>query len=148
MIIDVETFEKSYQDARAYHFRAEQFLQEGQRHSLVFNVASVALEQYLVALCELNGDPPANHDFEHLVDVAEQHVEFPEELNKKIRYLDEIFGICSIENYHHKIPLQSDSEQTLNICNEIYKLFDQSKIQSIRLAYKKQEEKSPFLRIA
>ena len=147
MIIDVEAFERSYLEATGYHFRANQFREEGQRHSLIFNVASVALERYLVAFCELNGDPPANHDFDHLAGIAEQYVEFTQELSIGIRYLDKIFGICSIEHYHHGTPRPFDSEQALSMCNEVRQLFDQSKIQSIRSAYEKQEEKGPFLKI-
>lgn len=44
--IDFEVFDESYRGAKMYHYRAEQFLEEGQHYSVVFNVASVALENY------------------------------------------------------------------------------------------------------
>jgi predicted nuclease of restriction endonuclease-like (RecB) superfamily len=48
-----DEFEEEYRDSKAYLRRAKQFQAEGQSHTVVFNVASLALERYLVALCYL-----------------------------------------------------------------------------------------------
>lgn len=130
--IDLEAFEEKYRDAKAYHKRAEQFLEEGQYYSVVFNVAAVALEFYLVALCELYGVEPGNHNYISLMNAVEEIVDVPKELNEEITSLDLIFGICSIENYDHGGPELSDSDRILAICDRVRKLFDPARISSVR----------------
>jgi hypothetical protein len=132
--VDLEAFEMNYRDAKGYHHRAEQFVREGQRASLVFNVASVALERYLIAICELYGTTPSNHNYVNLMRSVEKLVGVPPLLNKNIRSLDFIFGICPIDSYFHGTPEPADSERVLAICNEVQLLFDQLKIESVRSA--------------
>ena len=133
---DADAFEENYKDAKAYHKRANQFLDEGQPVSVIFNVASVALERYLIALCNLYGFQPGNHNYGALMDTAEIMVEFPEELNKEIRSLDSIFNICSLEDYHYENPKTSDADRVLSMCIEVHKLFDEKRIKSLREVFK------------
>ncbi|WP_321417513.1 hypothetical protein [uncultured Methanomethylovorans sp.] len=122
-----EEFEADYRDAKAYHRRAKQFLEEGYRFSVVFNVASVALERYLVALCYLYNVEPINHNYTCLMDSVEEVVEIPVELSTEIRSLDLIFGICSIVNYSHVLPELSDAGRVLGMCDAVTDLFDEQK---------------------
>lgn len=124
-------FEKDYQDAQGYHRRAEKFSHSGRPSSLVFNVASMALERYLVALCDLYGISPENHNYTCLMDAAETILEFPLALNRAIRSLDEIFGICSLDTYHHGTPEASDASRVLSLCNEVQEMFDQTRIAAV-----------------
>lgn len=123
-----ETYEKKLQrcltDARCYHQRAMQFATDGERVSLVFNIAAVAIEAYLIALCARHQIMPFNHDYGSLVTAAEEAVAFTPELKEAILSLDEIFGICSLENYHHGTPLQIDADRTLTICNALSQMFE------------------------
>lgn len=132
--IDLKAFENNYRDAKEYHQRTEQFVKEGQRPSLTFNIATVALEKYLIALCELYGEMPFNHNYTCLMDSVENVVDLPFDLNRDISSLDDIFGICSIDDYHHRKPNPSDSVRVLSMCSGVEKLFDQSRIASIRAA--------------
>ena len=100
-MIDEESFVTNYADAKAYYHRALQFQAEGHRPSLAFNIASVALERYLVALCDLYGEDPRNHNYITLMRTVETLVEVPKELNRRIKAMDWIFGICSIDEYRH-----------------------------------------------
>lgn len=130
--IDLETFEEDYRSAKMYHYRAKQFLEEGQCSSVVFNVASVALENYLIALCDLYGVEPDNHNYTCLMDAVETFMDISQELNEKIRSLDGIFGICSLENYYHGVPAESDMDKTLALCDEVKDLFDPERIAAVR----------------
>lgn len=127
-----DEFEKEYLDAKAYLRRAKQFLNEGQVHSVVFNVASLALERYLVALSYLYDVEPFNHNYNCLMDSVEEVIEVPADLNKEIRSLDEIFGICSIDNYYHGEPEISDMERIIAMCDAVDGLFDPAKIEEVR----------------
>jgi HEPN domain-containing protein len=120
-------FDGDYHDAKAYHRRALQYLEAKQPASLVFNVASVALERYLVALCDLHGVEPVNHNFISLMKDVQQLVDVPRELNREIRSLDHIFGICFLDNYYHGTPQITDMEKVLRLCNEVQPLFDKEK---------------------
>ncbi|MDI3485623.1 MAG: hypothetical protein PWQ44_852 [Methanolobus sp.] len=127
-----DDFEKEYRDSKAYLHRAKLFLKEGQDHSVVFNVASLALERYLVALCYLHDMEPYNHNYTCLMDTVEMFMEVPEELNKEIRSLDEIFDICTLDDYFHGDPEVSDMERVLSMCERVEGLFDQEKIRSFK----------------
>lgn len=138
--IDLEAFEENYQSAKGFHNRAKQFLHEGQSSSVIFNVAAVAIERYLVALCDLHGAEPRNHNYICLMDAVEKIIDVPLELNKEIRSLDLIFGICSLENYYHGSPNESDSNRALSICNEVQKLFNQIRSSSKRAKVKNNQK--------
>jgi hypothetical protein len=59
-------------------------------------------------------------------------MEVPEELNKEIRSLDEIFDICTLDDYFHGDPEVSDMERVLSMCERVEELFDQEKIRSFK----------------
>ncbi|AIQ12518.1 hypothetical protein [Paenibacillus durus] len=130
-----EKFRDNYRDALGYHRRAEQFQREDRGYSLVFNVACVALERYLVAMCYLYDTPPLNHNYICLMDAVETVVDFPADLNKEIRSLDFIFGICSLEEYFHETPEPMDVARVLAMCEAVRDLFDQEKIQAVSAAF-------------
>lgn len=138
--IDFGVFSGDYSSARMYHCRARQFLDEGMHYSVVFNVASVALENYLIALCSLYGVDPGNHNYTCLMDAVELVIDIPPELNTAIRSLDQIFGICSIEHYHHGLPEESDMRRVLGMCDDISGFFDLARIEAIRQAYIERQE--------
>lgn len=133
----LEAFEEDYRSARMYHFRANQFMGEGQHPSVVFNVAAVALENYLIALCHLFGVEPSNHNYTCLMDAVEEVTVIPGQLNEEIRSLDSIFGICSIENYYHGEPEPADTDRVLKMCDDVRKLFDPSKMAAVKAALEK-----------
>lgn len=130
-MIDEESFALNYADAESFYRRALQFQTLNQRPSLVFNIAAVALERYLVALCDLYGEDPRNHNYITLMRTVETLIEFPKDLNKRIKAMDWIFGICSIDEYRHPNPDEKDMENALVLCVEVKKLFDQNRIAAV-----------------
>ncbi len=130
-IIDEEAFATNYADAKAYHQRALQYKTVIRRPSLVFNIAAVALERYLVALCDLHGVDPRNHNYITLMREIETFMDIPKELNQRIKAMDWIFGICSIDDYRHPNPDESDMENVLILCDEVLRLFDENRIARI-----------------
>ena len=117
-------FEKNYNDAIGYHMRALQFVKEERRASLVFNVASIAIECYLLAICSYYDIMPVNHNFNYLMNAAESVAVFDPELDNAIRSLDEIFGICSLDEYFHGTPAFADAQKTLQICTDIRQMVE------------------------
>ena len=131
-MIDEESFALNYADAEGYYHRALQFQVIEQRPSLVFNIAAVALERYLVALCDLYGEDPRNHNYITLMKTVETVVEVPKELNRRIKAMDWIFGICSIDEYRHPNPDEKDMENALVLCVEVQKMFDQNRVAALK----------------
>jgi len=129
--MEEEAFEKGYREAKAYHGRAIQFREEGLRSSLIFNVASVAVERYLLALCELYDIMPMNHNYTCLMNAVESVMDFPADLNIEIRSLDRIFNICSIDNYFHGAPVAADTCSVLFICDELCRICNELRIASL-----------------
>lgn len=115
-------FEDDLRAARAYTARARQFEAEGRRHSLVFNVGSVALERYLVAICDHFHVEPLNHNYNVLMDHVERLVAVDADLSARVRALDEIFHICSLEDYHHGVPGPEDGDRVLEMCDAMDRL--------------------------
>lgn len=130
--IDEDAFEINFADAKAYHKRALQYKEINQRSSLVFNIASVALERYLVALCDLYGAEPRNHNYITLMKDVEKVVTVPKELTRKIKAMDFIFGICSIDEYRHPNPDETDMNNALSLCDDVLNLFDCHRIAALK----------------
>lgn len=121
---DAQRYLRNHDDAMAYHDRACQFDQEGQRASLVFNVAAVAIECYLIALCARFKVMPMNHSYGSLMEDATMLVSFPPELEEAVRAMDRIFGICSLDDYHHGVPEPGDAERALDACQRLRELIN------------------------
>jgi hypothetical protein len=120
-------YESCHREAKGYHARAVRF-QNGKEafRGMVFNVASMALENYLTALCCLHYIRPLNHNYNCLVDAVESVMDFPKELGEDLRSLDEIFDICSVDEYHHGTPKPEDAQRVLKMCEQVSKLFDEA----------------------
>jgi hypothetical protein len=112
-------FQTDYQSALGYHRRAEKFSQTKRPANLVFNIASMALERYLVALCDLHCVTPENHDYGCLMSAVETVMDFPTVLNQNIRALDDVFGLCSLEVNPHGDPKAADAIRILVLCGKV-----------------------------
>jgi len=128
---DQQKFTRLSADARGYHRRAVLFAEQAQSPGLIFNVGSIAVECYLIALCAYYGSMPYNHNYSSLMDTAEEVINFEPELRVKIRALDEIFGICSLDNYHHGTPTETDAVGIVEICQALSVLLDALAINKI-----------------
>jgi len=128
----IDSFVEAYHTAQGFHHRAENFLQEDQANSVVFNVAAIALENYLIALSNLHGVEPRNHNYICLMDSIETFMIIPPLLSAEIRSLDVIFGICSLENYQHGTPEEEDGKRVIRLCQKVQDLFDQHKISALK----------------
>lgn len=116
---DEQRFVRCYDYARGYHRRASLLAAQDRSASLVFNVAAIAVECYLIALCSLHGAMPFNHNYRSLLASAAEKSVFSDALRDDILSLDDIFGICSIDDYHHGAPDDNDKERILSVCHAL-----------------------------
>lgn len=116
---DDQRFSRCYEHACGYHHRARLLVDQTRSSSLVFNVGAIAVECYLIALCALYGDMPLNHNYRSLLCSIEEHLEIDDALRQNILSLDTIFGICSVDDYHHGAHDESDGARILVLCDEL-----------------------------
>ncbi|WP_182188540.1 hypothetical protein [Pectinatus frisingensis] len=116
---NIAGFKKRYHSALMYHHRAEQFMLEKQSYIVVFDIASIAVENYLIAICEFYSIDPATHNYQSLMDALEQITDIiiPSDITAQIRILDTAYGICSLENYQRKTNFTKvEISQILHLC--------------------------------
>ena len=116
---DDQRFARCYEHAGGYHHRARLLVNQTRSPSLVFNVAAIAVECYLIALCALHGDMPLNHNYRSLLRSIEEHTEVNEVMRQSILALDTVFGICSVDDYHHGTPDEQDKVRILALCEDL-----------------------------
>lgn len=116
---DEQRFARCYQHACGYHRRARLLAEQARSASLVFNVAAIAVECYLIALCSLHGNMPFNHNYRSLLVSAQENTAFSDTLRDNILSLDAIFGICSVDDYYHGTPGDDDRRRILAVCDEL-----------------------------
>jgi hypothetical protein len=120
-----EAFRRDHQDALGYHGNALTLRDEGACASVVFNVASIALERYLLALCALHGVEPRECTLGSLAREAADGANsrrargggFPESLVRAVQELESAFDICSLENRGDTEPGRPDAERSLALCD-------------------------------
>jgi len=117
--IDREMFRRCHADAAGYHRTATGMLRNGMKASVVFNLASVALERYLVALCAWHGAMPMNHNYVALMEAAETVADFPADLDTGIRALDDTLAICSLDPHPPSNLTPMDAARVLGYCAAI-----------------------------
>jgi hypothetical protein len=103
-------------DARGYHQTARGFQASGAAASVVFNVAAMAVERYLMAICYLHGVEPIHHTFGSMMSEVDALIDVPPGLSEQIAALDGIFRICSFDDYHHGEPDPADAARALDNC--------------------------------
>lgn len=129
---DEQRFTRCYDHARSYHRRARLLVGQTRSPSLVFNVAAIAVECYLIALCALHGEMPFNHNYRSLLASAEEKTAFSAALRHQILALDAIFGICSVDDYHHGAPDDDDRQRILTVCADLDALIERDRARLAR----------------
>jgi hypothetical protein len=74
-----------------------------------YNLLSMSLEGYVMAILDYHSSLPDNHTFTDLVAGLESTVEIDEDLKNRILSYENIQSICSIDKYHRSKP----TEETL-----------------------------------
>lgn len=74
---------------------------------LQYNLLSMSLEGYVMAIAGFHNCLPYNHTFTDLVESLEQTISLDPELKTRILKLESIQDICSIEDYYRGIPSET-----------------------------------------
>lgn len=75
-----------------------------------YNVLSMSLEGYIMAMLDYNGCLPENHTYIDLINALDRVYPLDKDLRSRILRYENIQSICSIEQYSRRAP--SDEELT------------------------------------
>ncbi|MBN2343093.1 MAG: hypothetical protein JXX29_03445 [Deltaproteobacteria bacterium] len=73
-----------------------------------YNLLSMSLESYIMAILDYHHTLPDNHTYTDLVTGLERVLEVDEELKQRLLKYENIQSICSMEKYHIKQPSESE----------------------------------------
>ena len=76
--------------------------------SVRYNLLSMSLEGYVMAILDYHNNLPDNHTYRDLMDALELVVPVDEALKRRILSYENIQSICSIEKYHREDPTDAE----------------------------------------
>ena len=91
-----------------------------------YNLLSMSLEGYIMAILDFHNDLPLNHTFYDLVTALETIMPLDETLKKRILRYENIQSICSIEKYHRSDPTEEELDDLKGAIVEISKMAHQA----------------------
>lgn len=94
-----------------------------------YNLLSMSLEAYIMAILDFHGTMPDNHTYTDLMNAVEGVINIDYNLKKRILKFESIQSICSIEKYHTEKPSNEDIIELREAIQEIGELAHQTCIQ-------------------
>lgn len=73
-----------------------------------YNLLSMSLEGYIMAILDFHSSLPDNHTFTDLVAGLESVVPIDEDLKSRILSYENIQSICSVDKYHRSEPTEEE----------------------------------------
>ena len=77
---------------------------------LRYNLLSMSLEGYIMAIMDFNNTLPENHTYTDLISALETVTGLDQELKSRILKYENIQSICSIEKYYRTSPTEDELE--------------------------------------
>lgn len=84
-----------------------------------YNLVSLALESFVMAILDYHGKLPENHTFTDLVDALQLVVPLDPLLRKRILAQEDVQSICSLEAYHRHEPQADDIDDLQDAVSQI-----------------------------
>lgn len=78
------------------------------RPEVRYNLISMSLEAYIMAIMDFYKKLPQNHTYSDLITGLETVVDLDEGLKKRILQYENIQSICSVEKYHTTAPTEEE----------------------------------------
>ena len=94
---------EQYYRAACPEGRKSRFLPE-----LQYNLLSMSLEGYVMAIADVNGTLPYNHTYTDLMETLETLVPLDPDLKAVILKHERLQELCSLDDYHRSTPSEAD----------------------------------------
>ncbi|WP_297087325.1 HEPN domain-containing protein [uncultured Draconibacterium sp.] len=106
---------KYFDEADRYTKAAEgSFKKEKLGSLVVYNVLSMAVENYLTALCVSTGDMPEHSGITAMLKQIGKKMEIPEEFHAEARFINRFMNFCSLEVLETKEPTREELARMLD----------------------------------
>lgn len=118
-----------YEEGKQYNSLVKGALKKPEKFTpeIIYNIAAMAIEKYFMAYFIKGSILPPNHTLLDLVDYMKQHEELPEDLEKRLLYMNDFQEICSIEHYERKTPSLIDLAYFSETVDQVF-LYIESRI--------------------
>ena len=84
-----------------------------------YNLISMSLESYVMAILDFHHTLPDNHTFIDLITALEEVMPIDETLKRRILQYESIQSICSIDKYHRVSPTEDEIYDLKGAIDEI-----------------------------
>ncbi len=113
-------WEKYYNEANSYSKAAFGAYNKNRFGSqVVYNLLSMAIENYLTALCISGGEMPEHEGISYMLRQVNKNIEIPESFFQEARFMNRFMNFCSLEVFEPKDPLRADLERMLRFTEEL-----------------------------
>lgn len=124
----METWRKYFDEANAYSKTAfGSFNKSKFGNQVVYNLLSMAIENYLTALCLKIGQMPRHSGITAILKQIEKTMEIPEAFHVEARFINSFMNFCSLEVLEPKDPSRADLVRMLSFTTDI-KRFSEDKL--------------------
>lgn len=86
---------------------------------VVYNLLSMAIENYLTALCVSCGEMPEHEGISYMLRQVGKNVQIPEAFFDEARFVNRFMNFCSLEVFEPKDPTRSDLVRMLSFTDDI-----------------------------
>lgn len=119
--MEKDYWKEFYDEAKGYHKAVKSAVEKGKYNPETnYNIITMSVEKYLVAVLFYVDIPATNHTLSGLVaEVKFQGHHFSDELESEISFIDSFQYICSIEGFEMREPSQSDVERMTKALNQL-----------------------------
>lgn len=116
----MENWQKYYDEANSYSKGAAGAFKKAKLGSLVvYNLASLAIENYLTALCVSKNTLPEHSSISSMIRQLEKYMEVPAGFTDEARFLNKFMNFCSLEVLETIEPSQEDLARMLGFVADI-----------------------------
>lgn len=123
-------WEKYYKEANSYSKAAFGAFNKGKFGSqVIYNLLSMAIENYLTALIVSCGELPEHEGISYMLRQVGKNIEIPEAFFPEARFLNSFMNFCSLEVFEPKDPTNDELGRMLIFTKEL-KQFCEEKLQS------------------
>ena len=86
---------------------------------VVYNILSMAVENYLTALCVSTGEMPEHEGISYMLRQVGKNIEIPEPFHQEARFMNRFMNYCSLEVQEQKDPTHEELARMLGFMGDL-----------------------------
>ncbi|MCY1723412.1 hypothetical protein OU798_23880 [Prolixibacteraceae bacterium Z1-6] len=126
----MESWRKYFDEANAYSKTAFGSFNKSKFGSqVIYNLLSMAVENYLTALCSKIGQMPEHSGITAILRQVQKSMDIPEIFHVEARFINSFMNFCSLEVLETKDPSRSDLVRMLGFTDELKRFCEERLLQ-------------------